>query len=144
MKKHIKKIVSLLILLALVLAVVVAVFALLGGKTHALHREIGSSEQYTAMDIRNAMWVVEWRFRLGFRGCSLLELTYDEAFSADRGREWAEQYGEEEAIVLTSCYEVGESGGNGSLNPNSTYRDWQWILTRSGGGFWKLRTCGYG
>ena len=141
--KYVKRTMSLLILLALVLAVVVAVFVLLGGKTHALHREISPSQQYTASDIRSAMWMVECRFRLGFRGCSLLELTYDEEFSADRGREWAEQYGAEEAIVLTSSFEVGESGPV-TLNPNSTYRNWQWILTRSGGGFWKLRTSGYG
>ena len=139
MKKHIRRVVWLPILLVLVLAAV----TLLGGKTHALHREIVPSQQYTASDIRSAMWMVECRFRLGFRGCSLLELTYDEEFSADRGREWAEQYGAEEAIVLTSSFEVGESGPV-TLNPNSTYRNWQWILTRSSGGFWKLRTSGYG
>ena len=141
MKKHSRKAA---LLPLLVLALMVAVFVLLGGKTRDLHREIGPSEQYSSMDIRSAMWVAEWTFRLGFRGCSLLEMTYDEEFSGDRGREWAEQYGAEEAIVLTSTFEVGESGGDGSLNPNSTYRNWQWILTRSGGGFWKLRTSGYG
>ena len=139
-----KKVVKLSRALLIFVAVALAALSFLGGNTRGLHRQIGDSQQYTAMDIRSAMWVVEWRFRLGFRGCSLLELTYDEEFSAGRGREWAEQYGEEEAIVLTSSYEVGESGGDGSLNPNSTYRNWQWILTRSGNGFWTLRTCGYG
>lgn len=139
-----KKVGKLSLLLLIFVAVALAVLSFLGGKTHALHREISPSQQYTASDIRSAMWMVECRFRLGFRGCSLLELTYDEEFSADRGREWAEQYGAEEAIVLTSSFEVGESGGDGSLNPNSTYSNWQWILTRSGGGFWKLRTSGYG
>ena len=140
MKKAVRRFLSLLIFVVVALAVL----SFLGGKTHDLHREIGDSRQYTAMDIRSAMWVAEWTFRLGFRGCSLLEMTYDEEFSGDRGREWAELYGAEEAIVLTSSFEVGESGGAGSLNPNSTYRNWQWILTRNGGGFWKLRTYGYG
>ena len=138
-----KKVGKLSLLLLIFVAVALAVLSFLGGKTHALHREISTSQQYTASDIRSAMWMVECRFRLGFRGCSLLELTYDEEFSADRGREWAEQYGTEEAIVLTSSFEVGESGPV-TLNPNSTYRNWQWILTRSSGGFWKLRTSGYG
>ena len=138
-----KKVGKLSLLLLIFVAVALAVLSFLGRKTHALHREISTSQQYTASDIRSAMWMVECRFRLGFRGCSLLELTYDEEFSADRGREWAEQYGAEEAIVLTSSFEVGESGPV-TLNPNSTYRNWQWILTRSSGGFWKLRTSGYG
>ena len=129
--------------LCILLIAVIAALSLLGGKTHALHREIGESGQYTAADIRRAMNVVEWRFRLGFRGCSLLELTYDEEFSAGRGREWAEQYGAEEAIVLTSDFAVG-GNGPATLSPNQTYRNWQWILTRNGGGSWTLRTNGYG
>ena len=43
--------------------------------------------------------------------------------------------------MLTSSFEVGENGPV-TLNPNSTYRNWQWILTRSGG-IWKLRDSGY-
>ena len=35
------------------------------------------------------------------------------------------------------------AGGDGSLNPNSTYRNYQWILTRSSGR-WELQTWGYG
>ena len=142
MKKHVKTAVPLLILVAAIVTAALLVVSLMGGKTGGVRREIGASEQYTHMDIRHAMAVVEWRFRFGFRGCRLLELTYDEEFSAARSDEWAAQYGAEEAIVLTSSFEVGESGG--SLNPNSTYRNWQWILTRGGAGFWKLQTCGYG
>ena len=144
MNKHIRRGLPLLVSVAVIAAAALLALSLLGGKTGGVHREIGAGEQYTRMDIRHAMSVVEWRFRFGFRGCRLLELTYDEEFSAARGAEWAAQYGEEEAVVLTSSFEVDSSGGNGSLDPNSTYRNWQWILTRSGNGFWKLQTCGYG
>jgi len=136
-----KKARTVLLALCVLLVTALAAVSLLGGKTGGARREIGASEQYTAMDIRQAMWAVEWRFRLGFRGCSLLEMTYDEEFSAARSAEWAAQYGAEEAIVLTSSFEVGENGPV-TLNPNSTYRNWQWILTRSGGS-WKLRDSGY-
>lgn len=144
MRKHMKAAVPLLVLAAAEVMAVFVVLNLLGGKIGVLHREIGASEQYTRMDIRRAMSVVEWTFRFGFRGCSLLELTYDEEYSAARSGEWAAQYGAEEAVVLTSSFEVGESGGDGSLAPNSTYRNYQWILTRSGGGNWTLQTWGYG
>ena len=121
--------------------IALAAVSLLGGKTAGLQRNIGAGEQYTAADIRSAMWAVEWNFRFNFPGCSLLELTYDEEFSAARSGEWAAQYGAEEAIVLTSGFEVGDNGPV-TLNPNSTYRNWQWILTRSGG-MWKLQDGGY-
>lgn len=136
-----KKVRTILLTLCVLLVAALAAVSLLGGKTAGLHRETGASQQYSTADIRRAMSVVEWRFRLGFRGCSLLELTYDEEFSAARGDEWAERYGAEEAIVLTSTFAVGENGPV-TLNPNSTYRNWQWILTRNGG-IWRLRDNGY-
>ena len=40
--------------------------------------------------------------------------------------------------VVTENFTVDESGGDGSLNPNSTYEDWNWILVRSGGS-WTLK-----
>ena len=141
MKKHAKTAVPLLILVAAIVTAALLALSLMGGKTGGVRREIDAGERYTPMDIRRAMSVVEWRFRFGFRGCSLLELTYDEEFSTARSDEWAAQYGAEEAIVLTSAFESGEHSG--SLNPNSTYRNYQWILTRSSGR-WELQTWGYG
>ena len=58
--------------------------------------------------------------------------------------EWAEQAQAEEAIILVSTFEVDASGGDGSLNPNSTYTGWQWILVRSANGAWEHRDHGYG
>ncbi|MDR3277336.1 MAG: hypothetical protein LBT12_01065 [Oscillospiraceae bacterium] len=45
---------------------------------------------------------------------------------------------------LLSDFEVDASGGDGSLNPNSTYTDWSWILTRdSSSAEWRVDTWGY-
>ena len=46
--------------------------------------------------------------------------------------------------LLDSVFYVDASGSDGSLNPNSTYTNWQWVLTRDRGGKWVLRTWGYG
>ena len=46
-------------------------------------------------------------------------------------KEILQQYGGDEAIVLTSTFDVDGSGGDGSLNPNSTYKDWIWLLVRN-------------
>lgn len=36
------------------------------------------------------------------------------------------------------------AGGDVSLNPNSTYTRWEWILVRSNGGSWRHVDHGYG
>ena len=77
-----------------------------------------------------------------FDGCSLMEIVYDESFSSRRGAAWAEQYGADEAIVLYSSFRTGSD--TDSLNPNSVYEKYQWILTRNTGSGWVLRTWGYG
>lgn len=115
-----------------------------GGDVSNVHRQIGESEIYSTREIGDAMDAVQRCFSRGFEGCTLLELTYDESFSQPRADDWAEQYGAEEAIVLTSSFYVDASGGDGCLEPDSTYRNYQWILVRSGWGGWKLKTWGYG
>lgn len=42
-----------------------------------------------------------------------------------------------------SSFDVDSSGGDGSLNPNSTYNDWKWILVRTNGGKWQHVDHGY-
>lgn len=115
-----------------------------GGNVDRVVRNIGSSEIYTAVEIEQAMDTAIAYFDDEFDGCTLTAITYDESRSAKAGEEWAEQYGEEEAIVLISSFAVDASGGDGSLQPNSTYNNWQWILTRSNSGKWTLQTWGYG
>ena len=131
-----KRIFALLVLLLLVLTAC-------GGSTAGTEHVIGESEQFSKGEITAAMKAVESHFRRHFDGCTLLELAYDEAVSDKEADEWAEQYGADEAIVLTSSFYVSPTGGDGSLNQNYTYTRWQWILTKSGIGGWKLRDWGY-
>ena len=114
------------------------------GNVMQVKRIVEPSDVYSAKDIRSAMNVVSGHFFRHFDGCTLTVLEYDEAFSTERSAEWAEQYDADEAIVLLSEFEVDHTGGDGSLEPNSTYRKWQWILVRDKRENWRLKTWGYG
>ena len=48
--------------------------------------------------------------------------------------DWAQRIGGDNVIVLTSSFDVEASGGDGSLEPDSTYTKWMWILARKNGG----------
>ncbi len=102
---------------------------------------IDDSQIYSKRDIEKAMNQVYSQFAL-FEGCILLELEYDEEYSKERMHDWARQYDADEAIVLLSKFYVAAE--NGSLEPGKTYSKWNWILVRDKGGFWKLKTWGYG
>lgn len=73
---------------------------------------------------------------------TLMSLGYDEALSQKKADAFAKQYGDDEAIVLVSSFEVERSWG--AFTPQTYYRDWEWVLTRQSGGDWVLRTWGYG
>ena len=102
---------------------------------------IDDSDIYSKRDIEKAMNRVYREFAF-FEGCILLELEYDEEYSKERMADWAENYNADEAIVLLSKFYV--FGENGSLAPGETYTKWNWILVRDKGGFWELKTWGYG
>ena len=101
------------------------------------------SQIYSEEDIESAVQVISDYFDKEFEGCTLTELYYPGDSYADEFNEFAEIYGADEAIILMSSFDVGSSGGDGSLNPNSTYNDWNWILVRSGGGKWEHVDHGY-
>ena len=115
-----------------------------GGNVRHVKPVIGPSELYSDSEILAAMDIAVAQFKREFDGCTLTRLEYDEDRVRDEQAGWAEQYGTDEAIVLLSDFDVDGSGGDGSLNPNDTYRSWKWVLTRSDGGAWTLRTWGYG
>lgn len=98
---------------------------------------------YSDSDIEAAHQTVKDYFRSEFDGCTLTKLYYPGDTYADEFHEWAEQYDADEAIVILSSLDVGSSGGDGSLNPNSTYDDWQWIPIRNHGGDWEHVDHGY-
>ena len=102
---------------------------------------IDDSKIYSERDIEKAMSLVYRKFA-SFEGCVLLELEYDEEYSRERMNGWAKQYAADEAIVLLSKFYVASE--NGSLAVGETYTKWNWILVRDKGGFWELKTWGYG
>ncbi|HFR3954217.1 hypothetical protein [Streptococcus suis] len=101
-----------------------------------------ASELYTEKEIQDAVVVVQDYFDKHFTDCQLLTIGYggdDEKLFDD----WAENYGAEEAIVLTSSFKVAAEGAEPTLEPNSIHRDWKWILVRNLGGKWEHRGHGY-
>ena len=114
-----------------------------GGDVRSAGRQMGESTRYSKAEIARAMDQAEDHFKIEFDGCKLLTLCYDEEKTFAEAEEWAAQYGADEAIVLYSDFEVDSSGGDGSLNPDSTYRNWKWILIRNRREAWELKTWGY-
>lgn len=101
------------------------------------------SEIYSESEINSAIDTVAEYFKLNFDGCTLTMLKYagdDDNKSAD---EWAKRYNAERAIVLLSSFDVDSSGGDGSFNPDSTYKDCQWILVENESGKWEHVDHGY-
>lgn len=135
---HIKKIAYpiLCILLALVLSAC-------GGKVKEANTHEVSSELYSEEDIRAAIDTIKKEFERGWDGCTLTEIYYAGDESSKAHQDWADRNEADEVIVLLSSFDVDSSGGNGSLNPNSTYENWNWILVRTNGGAWKHVDHGY-
>lgn len=115
-----------------------------GGNASEVQTVVGESAIFSQREIEDAMDTAMNYFRKEFDGCTMTRIEYNEEKSRSTAMEWAQQYGAEEGIVLYSSFDVDASGSDGSLNPNSTYTNWQWVLTRDRGGEWVLRTWGYG
>ncbi|MBD5451296.1 MAG: hypothetical protein HDR25_01515 [Lachnospiraceae bacterium] len=95
-------------------------------------------------EIQSAIDIVIDYIDVNFEGNTLTDIFYEEELCMKEKDEWAYQYEEEDAIILTSTFDVDENGGDGSFNPNSTYSKWMWILTRSDSDEeWTLRTWVY-
>ena len=99
---------------------------------------------YSDEDIQAAAATVEKAFRKDFSGCTMTALRYTALSGIDANVEWAAQYDAEEAMVLYSNFTVDDTGADASLNPGTTYTDWQWVLVRSTGEAWDLVTWGLG
>ena len=100
------------------------------------------SNIYSYDDITSAINTIIDYFNENFKGCTLKEICYD-GDDENYFKEILQQHGGDEAIVLTSTFDVDGSGGDGSLNPNSTYKYWKWLLVRNKQGEWKHVDHGY-
>ncbi|MBR6514224.1 MAG: hypothetical protein IKT46_05245 [Clostridia bacterium] len=102
------------------------------------------SQIYTEQEINSAVKTAKNYFRQNFSGCKLLTIGYAGDDSGEEAAEWAKTYEADKAIILISDFEVDSSGGDGSLEPSSTYTDWKWILVKDNNGLWRHATHGYG
>ena len=134
-----KKIIAMLLLCALLLG-----FTGRGGDVSDVQVQLWEeSELYDDKEIHSAINEAIRYFKKHFNGCTLREITYaGDDVTAAHG-EWAERHDADETIVLISSFDVDSSGGDGSLNPNSTYNGWNWILVRDTGGRWRHVDHGY-
>ena len=114
-----------------------------GGNTKNVKITDYSSEIYSDAEIDSAIDVAIDYFEKYFDGCTLTEITYLGDDELDDFQEFAERNNADDVIVLISDFEVDASGGDGSLDPNSTYTDWNWILVRTDGGQWEHVDHGY-
>lgn len=103
-----------------------------------------TSQYYSEADIHDAVSVVQTYFRRHFDGCTLTAIGYAGDEKWEQMADYADGQKVAQAIVLTSEFESDESGSGGVLNPNDTYRNYQWVLLRSPGGSWSLFDHGYG
>ena len=107
-------------------------------KTHEV-----DSELYSQKDIEAAIETIKKEFRMKWGGCTLTEIYYAGDDTSKEFQDWADRHDADEVIVLLSSFDVDSSGGDGSLNPNSTYHGWMWILARPYGGSWQHVDHGY-
>lgn len=119
----------------LVILVLAAVLVLTGnrGNISNVNRVVGYSALYDENSINEAFDVIEKKFAKDFEGCTLTELRYDEDVE-NRFAEEIEKYHKEnnqELIVVVSTFDTDEKGGDGGVNPNATYTNWQWHLVKT-------------
>ncbi len=116
---------------------------MLGGKISGVEIVPQASAIYSEQDIDAAIRTVRVYFKLSFFDCTLTEIGYIGDEHQEEFAELAEHYGSDEVIILTSSFDVGKLGGDGSFNANSTYSGWTWELKRDLGGKWRLVNYGF-
>lgn len=114
-----------------------------GGNKNKVERVDVESEKYTSDDIGSAIETITKEFDKNWKGCTLTKIYYAGDEKSSEYQDWADRNNADEVIVLLSSFDVDSSGGDGSLNPNSTYDDWNWILVRNSGEDWKHVDHGY-
>ncbi len=110
---------------------------------------IGDSIKFTKEEIGEAIELVKNDF--DFSASTLTKIWYKEEESdkfsklyLDYGRGSVNGAESENVIVLLSNFDVDDSGEDSSLNPNSTYENFQWILIRSDDSSdWEIDDRGY-
>lgn len=115
-----------------------------GGDSSKADIDLGNSELFAQEELEAAAACVKKEFRI-FGGCTMLNLRYDEEETKKAGNDWKKNFDQEGNIaIFVSDFETDSAGGDGSMEPNSTYPDWQWILLQDKRlKTWKILTSGY-
>ena len=114
-----------------------------GGKTSEIKTRNVESEMYSQEEITSAVETIKKEFKSNWKGCTLKEIYYAGDDSSKDHQDWADRNNADEVIVLLSSFYVGRNGGDGSLNTNHTYENWNWILVRMNDGEWVHVDHGY-
>lgn len=130
------------ILLCFVMVLCFSACSVTGGNTENVTIKTVESNIYAQEDIEDAIQTILNEFK-NWKGCTLTEIYYAGDKMALDYQDWADRKSADEVIVLLSSFDVDSSGGDGSLNPNSTYDNWMWILVRNKGESWKHVDHGY-
>lgn len=101
------------------------------------------SSIYSDEDYNQAVNVALNYFHQYFTDCTMTDICYAGDDMEDAMKELADDYGMDQVIILASDFKTGKHCDI-SLDPNSKYTDWQWILARNKGGKWKHKDHGYG
>ena len=104
----------------------------------------GFSSKYMNSDDYEAAVQEMMTYFNSFEGCTLNKVGYagDAVVKAEAD---ARGLAPEEVIVLTSTFETDGENHNNGLNPNYTYEDYTWTLTRdTSAGLWEVTDHGYG
>ncbi len=133
-----KKYISILVCIFLILGLCAC-----GGNVAKVKIRDVDSNVYSKQEISSAIDVIKAEFKHDWSGCTLTEIYYAGDEYSKKYQDWADRNHADEVLVLLSSFDVDTSGGDGSLNPNSTYNDWNWILVRTNGGKWKHVDHGY-
>ncbi|WP_026511261.1 MULTISPECIES: hypothetical protein [unclassified Butyrivibrio] len=128
--------------ICLLLTMVVSLCACNGNVKNVQTHEV-QSKLYSQADIDSAIAIIKSEFAANWKGCTLTEIYYAGDDISKEYQDWADRNDADEVIVLLSSFDVDSSGGDGSLDPNSTYDRWNWILVRSDKGTWKHVDHGY-
>ncbi len=102
-----------------------------------------NSNIYTDDEIEQAIKVIKADFKKDWKGCTLKKIAYLGDERLKDYREFADRNNYTDVLVLTSDFYVAPTGADGSLNADSTYRDFKWILVRNKGEAWKHVDHGY-
>lgn len=135
-----KKIVSFLLCIILIFSITACGSA---GDTSNVKVDPIKSSIYTDDDYKQAVNVAMSYFHRHFTDCTMTNIRYVGDDMEDAQKEWAKDYDMDEVIILTSDFKTGRHSDK-SLDPDSKYTDWQWILARNKGGKWKHKDHGYG